>query len=56
MRAALESVPGVRKTEVDFAKHEATVTADKKTLDPQALLQTLEKAGYHGSVKGEPSR
>jgi len=51
VRAALESVPGVRKAEVDFAKHEAVVTADRNTLDTRALLDALEKAGYHGTVK-----
>jgi copper chaperone CopZ len=53
-RTALESVPGVRKAEVDFNKKEAYVTADKKSVDIPAMLKALEKVGYHGSVKSGP--
>jgi copper chaperone CopZ len=55
VRTALESVPGVRKVEVDFAKKEAYVTVDKKAYDPAALSAALEKAGYKGSVKNAPA-
>jgi Cu+-exporting ATPase len=53
--AALRSVPGVRNAEVNFARKEAYVSVDKKALDPAALIAALKKAGYDGSVKGEPS-
>jgi len=53
-RTALESVPCVRKAEVDFNKKEAYVTADKKTLDIQAMIKALAKVGYQGSVKTGP--
>ena len=53
-RTALESVPGVRKAEVDFNKKEAYVTADKNSADIPAMLKALEKIGYHGSVKSGP--
>jgi copper chaperone CopZ len=56
VRAALESVPGVRKAEVDFGKKEAYVTADKKSLDTKAMIQAVEKAGYQASVKNEGAR
>lgn len=51
VRTALESVPGVRKAEVDFAKKEASITVDKQSYDPAALIAALQKAGYDGSVK-----
>jgi copper chaperone CopZ len=54
VRTALESVPGVRKAEVDFAKKEATVTVEKKALNTAAMIQALEKIGYQGSVKSGP--
>jgi copper chaperone CopZ len=47
-------VPGVRKAEVDFNKKEAYVTAEKKSLDTEAMMKALEKVGYQGSVKSEP--
>jgi copper chaperone CopZ len=53
--AALKSVPCVRNVEINFAGKEAYVTADKKTLDTDALIAALKKAGYDATVKGEPS-
>ncbi len=46
-------MPGVRKVEIDFAKKEAYVTADKNSLDTKAMIQAVEKAGYQASVKNE---
>ena len=54
-RTALESVPGVRKAEVDFNKKEAYVTAEKKGLDIQAMIKALDGLGYQGSVKNGPN-
>ena len=45
----------VRKAEVNFDKKEAYVTAEKKTLDTQAMIKALEKVGCKGSVKQRPS-
>jgi copper chaperone CopZ len=53
VRAALQSVPCVRNTEVNFAQKEATVTADKATLDKPALLEALQKAGYEATITSE---
>lgn len=54
VRNALESVPGVRKAEVDFTKKEAVVTADKAALHTDAMIKALEQAGYGGTVKSGP--
>jgi copper chaperone CopZ len=54
-RTAIESVPGVRKAEVDFNKKEAYVTAAKKGLDIQAMIKALDGVGYQGSVKNGPN-
>ncbi|MBP1685522.1 MAG: hypothetical protein H6Q33_1665 [Deltaproteobacteria bacterium] len=54
-RTALESVPCVRKAEVDFNKKEAYVTADKQRLDIQAMIKALAGVGYQGSVKSGPN-
>lgn len=53
MRAALESVPGVRNVEVSFEKAEAHVDVEREKFDPAALLKALEDAGYKGSVKAK---
>ena len=54
MRAALESVPGVRKIEVRFDEREALVEAERKSLDTKAMIEALRKAGYEASVKEKP--
>ena len=50
MRSALESVDGVKVTDIDYAKKTATVSvsSDVETSD---MIAALEKAGYGGSVK-----
>ena len=50
VRTALESVPGVRKAEVDFNKKEAYVTADSSA-DTKAMLEAVDKLGYKASMK-----
>ena len=54
VRTALESVPGVRKAEVDFNKKEAYVTADKSA-DTKAMIEAVDKLGYKASVKAGPN-
>jgi copper chaperone CopZ len=53
VKSALESVPGVRKVEVEFEKKEATVTVDREKYRPDALVDALAKAGYEHSSVGE---
>jgi len=43
VKAALQSVPGVRTAEVDFNQKEAAVTADKKGFDANALIAALKQ-------------
>jgi copper chaperone CopZ len=50
VRKALESLPWVRKVEVDFSKQQAVVTAEAKKYDEKELLKALEKKGYKGKV------
>ncbi len=40
---------------MNFGKKEAYVTVEKKALDTTALVQAVEKLGYHASVKDQPS-
>ncbi|MEX2121657.1 MAG: heavy-metal-associated domain-containing protein [Pirellulales bacterium] len=49
MREALESLPWVRKAEVDLSKEQAVVTVVSDQYDEQALLDALKKAGYGGT-------
>ncbi len=50
MRRALESLPWVRKAEVNFAKKQATITAVSSRYDEAALLKALKDAGFGGTV------
>lgn len=43
---ALAAVPGVTAARVNFAAHEAHVTADPKNVPQQALIAAVAKAGY----------
>jgi len=58
VRRALESLPWVRKAEVNFAQKQATVTVVSSQYDEAALLKTLKDAGFGGTVvkpdDGEP--
>ncbi len=55
MTAALKSVPCVRNVEINFAAKEAYVTADKQTLNTNALIAALKNAGYEAAVKAGTS-
>ena len=50
MRKALETLPWVRKVQVDFAKKQATLTVETEKYDEKALIKALDKAGYGGKV------
>jgi copper chaperone CopZ len=50
VRQALESLPWVRKVQVNFEKKEAVVTAEADRYDEKALLKSLAKTGYKGKV------
>ena len=52
MQEALAAVPGVRKVDVDFDKKQAVVRVEKGKLDRQALLKSLEDAGFGGAIAG----
>lgn len=55
VRAALESVPGVRSAEVDLDKKRAVVELDQATGQESALARAVERAGYHvGDGQGAP--
>ncbi len=45
---ALGKQPGVSEASVNLATERATVHYDPKETSPQALLETVEAAGYHG--------
>ena len=48
MRNALQSLPWVRKVEVEYPKKLARVTVEKKAFQLAALIEALEKAGFGG--------
>jgi copper chaperone CopZ len=50
VQKALETLPWVRKVQVDFAKEQAVVTVETEKYDEKALVRALEKAGYGGKV------
>ena len=50
MQKALETLPWVRKVQVDFAKKQAVVTAEVEKYDEKALLKALNKGGFGGKV------
>ena len=50
MRAALESLPWVRKASVNYEHRIASVTALSDAYVEKELTQVLEKAGFGGSV------
>lgn len=51
VRAALDKVPGVSKTEVQYDRREAKVTYDDTQTNVLALTRATENAGYPSSVK-----
>jgi Cu+-exporting ATPase len=52
---ALKKVPGVAGAQVNFATEMASVTplASAPSIDPMALIQAIEDAGYHAQVQSE---
>jgi copper chaperone CopZ len=50
VQKALETLPWVRKVQVDFAKKQAVVTVEIEKHDEKALVKALEKAGFGGTV------
>jgi copper chaperone CopZ len=50
VQKALQTLPWVRKVQVDFAKKQAVVTVETEKYDEKALVKTLEKAGFGGKV------
>lgn len=56
MRAACESVDGVKDVNVEFDRKEVTVTYDPKKALPDAFVRAIEDAGYSPKiVEGPPS-
>ncbi len=46
-RTSLEKLPGIRRAQVDPARHQVAVELDGKTaVDSEALLLLLSRAGY----------
>ncbi|MBI5374753.1 MAG: heavy-metal-associated domain-containing protein [Candidatus Schekmanbacteria bacterium] len=52
VKAAIESVPGVIKADVDLSTNSALVYFDSKRTDPQQFVAAIAKAGT-GGYKGE---
>jgi len=55
VRAACESVDGVKNVDVEFDKKEVTVTYDPKKALPDAFVRAIEDAGYSPKIVGSPS-
>jgi periplasmic mercuric ion binding protein len=54
VRKALEGVPGVSSTTVDFGKKTATVTFDPEQVKPSALTQATTNAGFPSTLQSTP--
>ena len=50
MLKVLESLPWVRKAEIDFEKKQATVIVETKLFKPEELTRVLVDAGFGGTV------
>lgn len=53
MQKALQSLPWVRKVEVNFEKKQAAVTADPAKYDEKQMLKALAKEGFEAKVLPE---
>jgi copper chaperone CopZ len=51
VRKALESLPCVRKVQVDFDKKRVQVTVETEKYDEKTMLDALEKDGFGGKVE-----
>jgi copper chaperone CopZ len=58
VRAALQSVPGVRTVEVNFDAKEAYVSFDASQATLEAMVAALDGAGFNGRFKqwGRPPK
>jgi mercuric ion binding protein len=54
VKKALERVPGVSSTTVDFDKKMATVTFDPDKASSAKLIQATTDAGFPSKVIGKP--
>ena len=54
VKKALERVPGVASTSVDFEKKTATVTFDPDKATPAKLTQATTDAGFPSKVVSKP--
>jgi len=50
VQKALQTLPWVRKVQVDFAKKQAVVTVETERYEEKAMLKALEKGGFGGKV------
>ena len=50
VKKALEAVKGVKDVEVELEARKATVKLDPDKVDDDALIDTIEKAGYNAKV------
>jgi copper chaperone CopZ len=50
VRAALSSLPWVKKVDVKFDQKKAVLTIDKDKLDESKIVQVLKDKGYGGKV------
>ncbi len=46
VQQALQALPWVRKAEIDFDNKLARVTVEKKSFEPQALVDAVTGAGF----------
>ena len=58
IQKVLESQPGVREVEVDFASGQASVLFDRDSITIQQLMDTVTDAGYRatGFTQGQAGR
>ncbi|GAB4568460.1 MAG: hypothetical protein Tsb0017_28690 [Geothermobacteraceae bacterium] len=53
VRAALNDLDGVERTDVDYAKRRATVLYDPNKVSPKQMVEAIEKAGFQAEVEPE---
>lgn len=52
VKKALNKLPGVSRTEIDFDKHQAIVTYDDAKTSADALMRATREAGYPSALAG----
>jgi copper chaperone CopZ len=50
VQKALQTLPWVRKVDVDFAKKHVVTTVEVEKYEEEALVKALEKAGFGATV------